>query len=144
MAGSAGEAVLPTFDGVARQSFYVDVFNRGRHAFSFQASTSAPWIVLSESAGRIEKDKRVFVTIDWAKAPIGNVGGEVKMSASTGESVVVKVRIVNPEQSVTSGISGYVESNGYVSIEAEHFAANVAAGAFTGELFRTMGARFRE
>ncbi len=41
-----GEATLPQFDSFNRQAFYIDVFNKGKTAFDFTATASAPWIIL--------------------------------------------------------------------------------------------------
>src|SRR2546429_6450363 len=44
---------------------YTTLFrSRGREPFVFSASSSAPWIVLSESQGTIEKERRVWVSVD--------------------------------------------------------------------------------
>ena len=45
--GKASAPALPAFDAFNQQRRYVDVFDKGRTAFSFSATASAPWIVLS-------------------------------------------------------------------------------------------------
>ena len=67
VATDGGSPTLPAFDSLNQQRSYIDVFNKGREPFDFTATASAPWIVLSQSKGRVEDETRVWVTIDWAQ-----------------------------------------------------------------------------
>ncbi len=120
-------ARLPQFDAFNRQRHYIDVFNRGRTPFNFTADASEPWIVLSETTGLIEKDQRLWVSVDWSKAPTGPAHGTVKISGA-GREVIVNVEAFNPAEITRETLRGFVEGEGVVSIEPEHFSANVAAG----------------
>ncbi len=64
--GTAGQPTLPAFDALNQQRHYIDVFNRGRTAFPFTATASAPWIVLSDTHG----------TIAQGRPPLGERGLE--------------------------------------------------------------------
>ncbi len=118
--GTSGEARLPRFDALNQQRLYIDVFNRGRLAFDFAAVPSAPWIVLTESLGRVEKDKRLWVSIDWSRAPRGTASGEIRI-AGASEEVVVKVDAFTPANVTRASLEGFAEGQGIVSIEAEHY-----------------------
>ncbi len=122
--GAENEAALPKFDSLDRQRRFIDVFNRGKTSFEFSASADAPWIVLSDADGKVEKDNRLWVSIDWSKAPSGRCDGTVKIKGETN-SVSVKVAAFNSSGS----LEGFVEGDGYVSIEAGHFTKNSDAGA---------------
>jgi hypothetical protein len=126
--GAPGEARLPKFDALNQQRQYIDVFNRGRIAFDFSASPSAPWIVLTESRGRVEKDKRLWVTIDWSRAPRGTASGEIRI-AGASEEVVVKVDAFTPANVTRASLEGFAEGQGLVSIEAEHYTKKNDSGA---------------
>ncbi len=121
------EAILPQFDSFNRQRHYIEVFNRGKTDFEFTATASEPWIVLSETSGTIEKDKRLWVGVDWSKAPAGAASGTVKISGTAGE-VVVKVNVFNPTEPARGSVHGFVEGDGFISIEPEHFTKNTDAG----------------
>jgi hypothetical protein len=123
-----GEISLPQFDVFNQQRQYVDVFNRGKTAFEFSAKAGAPWIALTETSGKIEKDTRLWVTVDWSKAPTGTNSGDLKISGAGGE-VTVKIAAFNPTEPTRDSLQGFVEADGYVSIEAEHFTKNTDAGA---------------
>jgi len=55
--GAESAPLLPAFDVFNQQHRYIDVFNKGSVPFAFSASTSAPWIVLNSSQGRIETEQ---------------------------------------------------------------------------------------
>jgi hypothetical protein len=130
--GAAEEAALPQFDCFGRQRYYVDVFNRGRASFRFSATGSEPWISLSQSSGEVEKEQRVWVSIDWSKAPVGTTAGSVKISAD-GEAVIVKVAVFNPKEPTRESVRGFVESNGVVAMEADEFTRKVDAASVRWE-----------
>jgi hypothetical protein len=125
--GATEEPVLPQFDSFNRQRYYLEVFNRGRTPLRFSTSATEAWIGLSQTSGDVEKEQRVWISIDWRKAPSGTTAGSVKISASTGESVMVKRSVFNPPEPTRDSLRGFVESNGYVSIEAGSFTHKVDA-----------------
>jgi hypothetical protein len=120
-------AVLPGFDKFNRQSRYFDVFNRGSIAFKFSASTSAPWIRLSQAQGTIEKEARIWVSVDPRQAPMGSASGWIKITGALTNEVVLKVNSFNPEEPALETSHGFVEADGYVSIAAEHFTTKIDA-----------------
>jgi hypothetical protein len=127
-AATNGEISLPAFDGFNRPRRYVEVFNRGGTAFEFSAITTVPWIVLSETAGTIQKEKRLWVSVDWSIAPPGTTSGAIKFSGAGG-GVTVKVSAFHPAEPSREAVTGFVESDGYISIEAEHFTKKTDAEA---------------
>jgi hypothetical protein len=123
--GATGPPALPPFDVFDQQRSYIDIFNRGKTPFTFRAISSEPWVALSESEGRVDQEKRIWVTIDWARAPQGRQTGEVNISGSTGQSVAVSVTSFRPASPTPQSLDGFVESGSYVSIEASHFSQKI-------------------
>ncbi|HET7624732.1 MAG TPA: glycosyl hydrolase 115 family protein [Verrucomicrobiae bacterium] len=126
-AATNGDVTLPQFDAFNRQKFYIDVFNKGKTAFDFTASTSEPWIVLNETSGSVRKDKRLWASVDWNKAPKNSADGTIKISGANSE-VTVHVRAFNPTEITRDSLQGFVEGDGYVSIEPEHYTRKTDAG----------------
>ena len=118
---------LPRFDAFARPEQYVEIFNRGRAPFAFTATASEPWIALSSTTGTVEGDRRIAVTIDWNRAPIGEAAGSIRI-VGAGSEVTVGVALFNPEAPVRASVRGFVESQGAIAIEAEHYSRNIPAG----------------
>ena len=125
--GETNESVLPAFDVFNRQQHYLEVYNRGQAPFDFTAVSSDPWIKLSETAGTAGEDKRIWVDIDWGRAPIGSAAGSIKIIGAN-EQVVVRVNTFNPTEPTREDLDGFVEGEGCVSIEPEHFTRSVDAG----------------
>ncbi|HEY5232467.1 MAG TPA: glycosyl hydrolase 115 family protein [Verrucomicrobiae bacterium] len=137
-----GEVTLPQFDSFNRHRYYIDVFNKGKTNFDSTVMVSDPWIKIDNMlyngllkgsltgpwTSEIEKDQRLWVSVDWNKVPKGSANGSIKISGAGGE-VTVKVAAFNPSEPTRDSLQGFVEGDGYVSIEAGHFTKNVAAGA---------------
>jgi hypothetical protein len=115
------EPPLPAFDVFNQQRRFVDVFNRGTTPFQFNVAPSAEWIHVMPSKGTVEKDRRVWVSVDWEKAPPGATDGSVTITGPSSSSVTVKLLAFNPSEPTRSTLRGFVETDGYVSIEAEHY-----------------------
>jgi hypothetical protein len=61
------EPTLPQFDVFNQQRRYIDVFNRGKAPFTFSVAPSTPWMEVSASSGTVEKEQRIWVSVDWSK-----------------------------------------------------------------------------
>jgi hypothetical protein len=126
--GSPGAPSLPAFDSLNQQRSYIDVFNRGREPFTFAVRSTAPWIELSRTTGVIGSDTRVWVTIDWSRAPEGVAHGTVTV-AGAGVDVSVGIEARRPAGITRASLRGFAEGAGYVSIEPEHYTKNTPSGA---------------
>jgi hypothetical protein len=121
-------AILPPFDAFNRQRHYIEVFNRGKAPFTFTATASVPWISLDRIQGTAGPDQRLWVSVDWSKAPAEMARGTIKISGA-GAEVTVGVAAFNPREVTRDSLQGFVEGEGFVSIEAEHYAGKTDAGA---------------
>ena len=120
--GATSDPVLPPFDAFNQQHRYIDIFAKGKAPVDFSSSASAPWITVSALKGRVEKEQRTWIGIDWSKAPHGSAEGWVKIN-----DVTVKLHAFNPQEVTRASLRGFVEGDGYVSMEAEHYAKKVDA-----------------
>jgi hypothetical protein len=118
---SAGTVVvLPVFDVFSQQAHYIEIFNRGKKSFNFRAQAAEPWVRLSSAGGKVEDQTRIWVSIDWSKAPKDSAQGTVEISG-TGRNVMVEAEAFNPSEPRRSSLRGFVEGKGFVSIQAEHY-----------------------
>ena len=101
-------------------SYYIDVFNKGEKPLTWKAVTSDKWIILSKSNGKTNTEDRIYVTIDWTKAPVGErILGKVDITANDAGRETVWVSAFNPVSPAKDELSKlYVENNGYISIDA--------------------------
>jgi hypothetical protein len=122
---SSGAAVLPAFDANGVRSRDLEIFNRGKQPFDFSIKTNVDWLTLSASKGKVEKEKRITVGINWNKAPSGIHPARITISGPTGTTpvdVLMSLRNVpigaHPDE--------FIEADGYVSMEAAHFSKAVS------------------
>ncbi len=137
--GASEDPALPAFDAFNQQRRYIEVFGRGQTAFEFTVTASDPWIVLSAAQGKVEKEQRIWISVDWDEAPQGSASGRVKIARDSGDPISVAVRAFNPAEPTRDSLKGFVEANGYVSIEAEHYTKNVDAGPVRWEKISDYG-----
>jgi hypothetical protein len=124
--GGGREPALPALDVYGKEPRFVEIFNRGLSPFEFSIQASAPWLRVEPASGSVERDQRAWVSADWSAAPTGEASGSLVISGPKGVKVTVKVPLRNPETPRPEALQGFVESDGYVSIEAEHFTRAVA------------------
>ena len=130
---------LPGFSVYNQDRGFIDLYNTGTGVIYWSSKTSADWIVLSETSGVLSDEKRIWVSIDWNKAPKG-IAGKSKITFRESSSAEIEgtgrefnLTIFNPASPAPGELKGFVESNGYISIEAEHFSrkSNGQAAAWT-------------
>ena len=112
---------VPALDVFDRQPRYIELFNRSREPFDYALKASHPWIRLSHAAGRVGKEQRILVDVDWNAVPAGSMEAELTVTGPEGAKLIVKVPVHKPAGLSPQSAQGHVESRGVVAIEAEHF-----------------------
>ncbi|RPB17800.1 hypothetical protein P167DRAFT_601596 [Morchella conica CCBAS932] len=128
--------VLPVLDPFSStQTRWIEVFSKGTDSFNFTIKPHNPWVKVNPSSGYINSqskditDVRVEVSVDWAAAPEGyNIAFiDIFSSASYGNFGAPSVNLpINKTSIPSSFTNGFVESNKYISIEAEHTSRNTS------------------
>jgi hypothetical protein len=119
--GEQSPPVLPEFSPFQSQpGQYIEVFNRGRRPFAFRIEPSVPWMSFSPDRGTLDSQVRANSRIDWSRVPDGKTEVSIVVTGPEGQSVVVAALVQKPA-AAAAPVRGFVESNGYVSMEAEHF-----------------------
>jgi beta-xylosidase len=131
--------VLPEFDPFTQQSYFIEIFNRGTIPFAYSVQAPEPWITLSQEKGNVQAEERIHVGVDWRKAPIGIYRVPLTISGPRTDPVVIHAVINNPASPKREEVRGFVESNGYVSIEAEHYTVAVNAPPFFWQRIPDLG-----
>src|SRR5690242_12226397 len=121
---STHQGALPTFDNLQHQSYYIDVYNRGQTPFAYTVGPGAPWLRVTPKQGIVRDEQRLWVTVDWAAAPRGARSAPISITGPRNQHFVVRANIDN-HALAADALTGFVEGNGYVSIDAEHFSKAV-------------------
>ncbi|GHN02354.1 hypothetical protein WSM22_38430 [Cytophagales bacterium WSM2-2] len=114
---STSQAVLPEFNSYQKSEHYFEIFNRGPSEFNFSASADVKWIKLSKASGAIKNEERITVSVDWSSVPSGLSQSMVTISGPGGKKISIACKINNTKVTET----GFIETDHYLSIEAEHF-----------------------
>jgi hypothetical protein len=122
------QAVLPVFDNNNKQVSYVDVFNRGKIPFAYTVKSTKPWIKVAPEKGTVTKEQRILVSVDWEKAEKGRSRVPITIAGPAGKEVVVFAEVNNAENKNSIGKNEFIESNGFVSMEAIHYKNAVNTG----------------
>jgi hypothetical protein len=118
--GADQPPALPQFDIFNRQERYIEVFNKGKEPFEYSVTADNPWIILSHTLGTVTGEQRISVQVNWPMLPYGTHEGAITVHG-TGSEVTVALSAFNPAVPQAATLKGFVEAEGYVSIEAEHY-----------------------
>ncbi|MGD8779406.1 MAG: glycosyl hydrolase 115 family protein [Ignavibacteria bacterium] len=122
--GESG-AVLPVFDNFNNQSYYFEIFNRGKIPFEYFVKPADSWIKVSSLNGEIKNQVRLRVNIDWDNAPKGKKESTISISGPGSSKISVKAIIENNNSLSDELKNCFVESNGFISIEAVNYSNSV-------------------
>lgn len=137
--GEPTQPVLPALSPFQSQPApFIDVFNRGQAPFDFQIQSGAAWLWVEPSRGRVTTQVRVTLSVDWSRAPSGTTQVPITINGPGGTSVQVQAPVDNPAVSKGS-LAGFIEANGYVSMEASHFSNAVGSGAVSWQVIPDFG-----
>lgn len=135
---------LPPMDPYG-PSRWIEIFSVGTQTFSWNISAE-PFVKLSQNAGTIApdgNDTRVYITIDWSKAPAGSSTTKLNISSSTDygtQSGMPTVTIpINNTVLPSSFTSGFVESSAALAFEAEHYSRLTQRGNLSYQLLPGYG-----
>jgi len=119
--GGSGRPTLPPLSVYDKQPRYVDVFNRGRQPFTFSVQAGVPWLDVDIRQGTVDLERRIWVRARWDEVPVATERASLVISGPNGARVEVTVPIFNPAAPRPEMLDGFVETDGYVSMEAEHY-----------------------
>jgi hypothetical protein len=121
---------LGTIDSVSQQNRTLTLFNRGKTPVEYTLQTSAPWITASSTKGTVGvTEQKVVINVDWSKLPAGSPGAEgtIAVTSSDARPTLYKLRALHLPIT-RDNAQGFVESDGYVAIEAAHTSRRTADG----------------
>jgi hypothetical protein len=121
---SPDAAALPQFDVFSRARHYFDVFRRSQERSGFKIVRRDPWIH-SFTKPISDKEERVWVDIDWSNAPQGMATGNIEVQHAGDAAIPITINTFNPTEPARDSVEGFVEEDGCVSMEAEHFMRKV-------------------
>ncbi|EIL96081.1 glycosyl hydrolase 115 family protein [Rhodanobacter sp. 115] len=135
--GTAQAPRLPPLDPFGAKVREIDVFDRGSQPTRYTAEAAPSWLRVSPAAGLVGGEQKLRVEANWADVPEGSHVGTIKVRGSDGSVVRVKVPVSKPPR--TNAMHGFIESNGYIAIEAAHYARAVAKPGLAWQTIPNLG-----
>ena len=126
---------LGTLDSVNQQKRRLTLFDRGQEPVKFAVNASGPWILVSREDGTLRPGEQVTVavSVDWSKVPGDEAEGTVMVSSGDARPMVYTVR-AKKLPITRENAQGFVESDGYVAVEAADTTSRTADGAGEGAM----------
>jgi len=124
-----GAPVLPVACAPAALTQWVEVFNRGPGSFRFTASAREPWLVISPASGEVSGTQRLQLSADWSRVPEGAGTARITIRREgTQQAVSLTLPWRRPAGMERLPAGCFLDSGGYVAMEAAHFSRSLAAG----------------
>ncbi len=130
-------AKFPVFYPTDKLPHSFEVFNRGQTPFKFSAVSSAAYVQAVPESGLITNQQNIQLKIDYAKAPKGRSTVLIKIKSEAGDLELTAI-LDNPK----SASKVFMETNGFISIEASHFSKKIDAGKIKWEVLPEYGRTF--
>ncbi len=118
---------------------YFDVYSLSSLLEKWEAVTSDSWIILDSATGETRTEQRVIVSADWQKLSNGENKGKIEIysvdkNGTRAAAPTVTLNVAAVKSNVQFDGKSYIEANGYVAIEAEHYTEAIggADGRFWG------------
>jgi len=122
---------LGTLNSISQETRTLTLFDRGETPVDFTVQTSAPWIVASQSAGIIgATEQKEVLHVDWSKLPAASDSAEGTITVKSDRARPITYALRALRLPITRATAqGFVESDGYVAIEAAHTSHRTTDGA---------------
>jgi hypothetical protein len=132
IATDQGDSLRPSlgiFDSVAQQTRQVNLYNRGSTPVGYTVKTNAPWIVASRSDGTVSLEDKFEVHVDWNTVPADHATGVVTVTPKNAAPMQIQLEARSLAGVTRENAQGFVESDGYVAIEAADTSGRTSDGA---------------
>lgn len=145
-ASSPGDAAptLAVMDPYTPWKRTMDIYARGSGSMDFTVSSSAGYVKITPSSGTVSypsgsSDIRANISVDWNAAPQGPSVIAITVQPKSGTAVMLSLPLNNV--AVPAGFKGYVESDGGVAMEMQHWTSRTAGpgGSATVEVIPNYG-----
>ena len=118
---------------------FIDLYNTGKGEINWSITASHPWVQLDRTSGTFTTEQRLWISIDWSRVPAGEALAAIVEVKSSAGSKEIRVPLFKPAAPARDEVTGYVESHGCVSIEAEHFTRKQDRGGAAWEIIKGLG-----
>jgi GH35 family endo-1,4-beta-xylanase len=128
---------LRRLDPNASPAREIVVFNRGATPLGFVATPSEPWLRVTPASGEVENEQALRIEIDWDTLPPGEHSARLHLRGNERTEVHLTVPVLVPPKG--EDIVGFIERDGEIAIEAEHYANAIAPEGSAWKVIPNLG-----
>lgn len=115
---------FPLLDNLTNSSHYFEIFNKGTETLTYEIKAPA-YILINERKSVLKDEKRIYLSVDWSKAPAGNALSLITVLGSDGTVITLPVRSNNNRLLKEKDGNIFIAQNGYVAMEAVNYSKAV-------------------
>lgn len=124
------KGALPVFEPMTQKNHYIEIFNRTSSPFAYTIRSTAPWVQISHTSRIVDKEELVWIGVDWSSAPAGTGQAAVIVRGPDGREISVTIATKRPSARIPPKTNGFIETDGYISMEAEHYSNHIESDDF--------------
>jgi Glycosyl hydrolase family 115/Gylcosyl hydrolase family 115 C-terminal domain/Viral BACON domain len=109
---------LGTVNSIAQEVKRLKLFDKGKEPVDYKIATSEPWLVVSSTEGTVKTQQTISVQVNWSELQSKDAVATVTVSSVNGNPVTMSLHAVRISDAEAKNASTFVESDGYVSVEA--------------------------
>ncbi len=106
------------FSKDTRSRCFVDLFHHYVYYETWTLEFDQPWMIADKYSGNLIGDERIWLEVDWKKAPKGMLNANAFITSGKGQKLTIPIKARNDGLEFPTGM--FVEENGAVSIFAIH------------------------
>jgi len=107
-----------SFLSVYKNQRRIDIFSRTSSPLTYTIRCNAPWVRIKED----KSEERAYISIDWSKTPGGNTNhANIIITGPDKKEVTIPVTAIRNNYPIHT----FIETDGCVSIEAEHYSRGI-------------------
>ena len=129
------KGVLMEINSLENNTAYIDIINSAEKSYPFKIICDKSWILFSLTEGTVQSEQRVLINIDWKKAPKGFAKNQFTVIADHKKfTFQIKTNNIKSDK-----VRGFIESNGYISIEAQNYSKAINSDAVKWTVIPNLG-----
>jgi hypothetical protein len=133
------QASLPPFSSYAPVAHYIDIFNRTTRPFTYTVTAAAPWLRIGRPDAGIITEQRLWIAVDWPNVPSGARQTTVTITVPSAPPITIIVPLDNTGIHPPGDFKGFVETEGYIAIAAEHYSKAVGNNTISWQTIPDLG-----
>lgn len=115
---------LPEFNKHSNRKQYIDIYNKGTGEFTYTIESKSPWLRFSSTSGSVNKEIRIWVSVDWSKVPDRDQLIPITIK-SNGQVLKINASL----KSYPANLKGFVPDDGVIAIEAANYTSKKAGSS---------------